>query len=103
MLLFYAYKSLVYTRIKFSEYKFVSESFVIWSLHKQDDPPEITHWPLLVTLVQVALCGPLYGVVLHLYPAGQLTDMTVPNVAGDGIAYVYGPEIVDPLQSTARY
>ena len=56
-----------------------------------------------MTLVQVALCGPLYGVVLHLYPARQLTDMTVTDVAGDGIAYVYGPEIVDPLQSTAIY
>ena len=63
----------------------------------------MTHWPLLETLEQVALCGPLYGTELHLYPAGQSTDMTAPSVAGDEIVYVYGPEIVDPLQSTAKY
>ena len=61
----------------------------------------MAHWPLLDTLLQVAFCGPLYGTVFHIYPEVQFTDISAPSVAGDGIEYEYGPEIVELLQSTA--
>ena len=74
----------------------------IVALHRHDDPPMITHCPLLDTLLHVAFCGSLYGTVLHIYPAEQFTGMFTPNIAGDGIEYEYGPEIVELLQSTAK-
>lgn len=66
----------------------------------QLDTPEKTHCPEFDTLEQVKFCGLLYGTVLHIYPAEQLTDMTLPIVAGVGTVYVYGPENVAALQST---
>ena len=82
--------------------KFSGFTSLILNLHRHDDPFEITHWPLLDTLLHVAFCGPLYGTVLHLNPAVQLTVMFSPSTGSDGIVYVYCPEIVDPLQSTSR-